>query len=164
MLRAKISLTLVGLVALAALMAFSFSPAPVLTVDVIPDLSTFSFIDIGGDGDPTAGDPFIVEGDVREVGTETVIGRYLCRGYFIVPQADGDITTVHQSFEIDGVGTIHVEGNESDGLTLRVIDRASGDFEVKKEAVLIADPMLEVDTFAFQATFVGVAVDSDDDD
>ncbi len=73
-------------------------------------------------------------------------------GFSIVLQADGDFTTVHQSFEIDGVGTIHVEGNESDVLTLRVIDRASGDFQVKKEALLIADPMLKLGTFAFQAT------------
>ena len=154
--RAKISLTLVGLVALAALMAFSFSPAPVLTVDVIPDLSTFSFIDVGGDGDPTAGDPFIVEGDILEVGTETVIGRYLCRGFFIVPQADGDVTTVHQSFEIAGEGTIHVEGNESDVLTVRAIVGASGGFRVRKDAILIADPMPDLGPLAFRATFAGV--------
>ena len=154
--RAKISLIVVSLVALAALMAVASSPAPVLTVDVIPDLSTFSFIDVGGDGDPTAGDPFIVEGDVLEVGTETVIGRYLCRGYFIVPQEDGDVTTVHQSFEIDGEGTIHVEGNESDVLTVRAIVGASGGFRVIKNAVLIADPMGDPALLAFRATFVGV--------
>ena len=154
--RAKIILTLVGLVALAALMAFSFSPAPVLTVDVIPDLSTFSFVDVGGDGDPTPGDPFIIEGDVRETGTETVIGRYLCRGFFIVPQADGDVTTVHQSFEIAGEGTIHVEGNESDVLTVRAIVGASGGFRVRKDAILIADPMPDLGPLAFRATFVGV--------
>ena len=156
MTRAKISLIAVSLVALAALMAVASSPAPVLNVDVIPDLSTFSFIDVGGDGDPTAGDPFSIEGDVREVGTETVIGRYLCRGFFIVPQPDGDITTVHQSFEIDGVGTIHVEGNESDVLTLRAIVGASGNFKVKKHAVLIADPMPDLGPLAFRATFVGL--------
>ena len=155
MTRAKISLSLVSLVALAALMAVASSPSPVLTVDVVPDLSTFSFVDVGGDGDPTPGDPFIVEGDVREVGTETVIGRYLCWGYFIVPQADGDFTTVHQSFEIAGE-TIHVEGNESDVLTVRAIDGASGGFRVRNDAVLISDPMPDLGTFAFRATFVGV--------
>ena len=154
--RAKISLIVVSLVALAALMAVASSPAPVLTVDVIPDLSTFSFIDVGGDGGPTAGDPFIVEGDILEVGTETVIGRYLCRGYFIVPQADGDVTTVHQSFEIDGEGTIHVEGNETDVLTVRAIVGASGGFRVRNNAVLIADPMGDPALLAFRATFVGV--------
>lgn len=154
--RAKISLTLVGLVALAALMAFSFSPAPVLTVDVIPDLSTFSLVDVDGSGDPTPGDAFIVEGDVLEEGTETVIGRYLCRGFFIVPQADGDITTVHQSFEIDGEGTIHVEGNETDVLTVRAIVGASGGFRVRKDAFLIADPMPDLGPLAFRATFEGV--------
>ena len=119
---------------------------------MVPALSTFSLVDVGGDGAPTPEDPFIVEGDLREVGTEKVIGHYLCRGFFSVPQAHGDFTTVHQSFEIDGMGTTHVEGDESDVLTLRVIERASGDFEVKKEAVLIADPMFKLGTFAFQAT------------
>ena len=158
--RAKISLSLVSLAALAALMAAASSMRDdKMTVDVVPDLSTFSFVDADGSGDPTAGDPFIVEGDVREEGTKTVIGHYLCRGYFIVPQADGDFTTVHQSFEIDGVGTIHVEGNESDVLTLRAIDGASGDFEVEEDAVLISDPMPDLGTFAFRGTFVGVEVD-----
>ena len=154
--RAKISLIVVSLVALAALMAVAPSAPPVLTVDVIPDLSTFSFVDVGGDGDATPGDPFIVEGDVRERGTETVIGRYLCRGFFIVPQADGDVTTVHQSFEIDGEGTIHVEGNETDVLTDRAIVGASGGFRVRKNAILIADPMPDLGPLAFRATFVGV--------
>ena len=154
--RAKISLIVVSLMALAALMAVAFSPAPVLTVDVIPDLSTFSFVDVGGDGDATPGDPFIIEGDVRERGTETVIGRYLCRGFFIVPQADGDVTTVHQSFEIAGEGTIHVEGNETDVLTVRAIVGASGGFRVRKDAILIADPMPDLGPLAFRATFVGV--------
>ncbi len=159
--RAKISLSLVSLLSLAALGAVAFSVYPdELTVDVVPDLSTFSLVDVDGSGDPTPGDAFVVEGDVREEGTETVIGRYLCWGYFIVPQADGDFTTVHQSFEIDGVGTIHVEGNESDVLTLRAIDGASGDFEVKKkDAVLIADPMPKLGPLAFRATFEGVEVD-----
>lgn len=156
MTRAKISLIAVSLVALAALMAVASSPAPVLTVDVIPDLSTFTFVDVGGDGDATPGDPFIIEGDVREKGTETVIGRYLCRGFFIVPQADGDVTTVHQSFEIDGEGTIHVEGNETDVLTVRAIVGASGGFRVRKDAILIADPMPDLGPLAFRATFVGV--------
>ena len=163
--RAKISLSLASLVALAALVAIAFSTGPdtvlalhdeELTVDVLPDLSTFSFVDVDGDGAPSAGDPFIIEGDVREEGTKTVIGRYLCRGYFIVLQADGDNTTVHQSFEIDGEGTIHVEGNESDVLTVRAVDGASGDFEVEEDAVLIADPMPDLGPLAFRATFVGV--------
>ncbi len=159
--RAKISLSLVSLVPLATLGAVALSVHPdELTVDVIPDLSTFSLVDVDGSGDPTPGDAFIVEGDVLEEGTETVIGHYLCRGFFIVPQADGDFTTVHQSFEFDGVGTIHVEGNESDVLTLRAIDGASGDFEVKKkDAVLIADPMPKLGPLAFRATFEGVEVD-----
>ena len=162
--RSKISLSLVSLVALAALMAVAFSITPdtvlagnddeELTVDVVPDFSTFSFVDVDGSGDPTAGDPFIVEGDVREAGGKTVIGHYLCRGYFIVPQADGDFTYVHQSFEFPGIGTIHVEGNESSNLTVRAIDGATGDFEGVESGVLISDPMPDLGTFAFRGTFV----------
>ncbi len=166
--RAKISLSLASLVALAALLAVAFSIGPdtvlavhdeELTVDVVPDLSTFSFVDVDGDGAPSAGDPFIIEGDVREEGTKTVIGRYLCRGYFIVLQADGDFSFVAQSFEITGIGTIHVAGNESDVLTVRAVDGASGDFEVEEDAVLIADPRPDLGVFAFQGTFLGVEVD-----
>ena len=166
--RAKISLSLVSLVALAALLAVAFSTSPdtvlalhdeELTVDVVPDLSTFSFVDVDGDGAPSAGDPFLVEGDVREEGTETVIGHYLCRGYFIVLQADGDFTFVHQSFEFTGIGTIHVEGNESGVVMLRAIVGASGDIRVRKDAVLIAEPRPDLGDFAFQGTFLGVRVD-----
>ena len=93
-----------------------------------------------------------------------MIGHYLCRGYLIVLQADRDFTVVHQSFEFDrGTGTIHVEGNESSLLTVRAIDGASGDFKVKKDAVLIADPRPDLGVFAFQGTFVGVKVKDDDD-
>ncbi len=133
------------------------------TVDVVPDLATFSFVDVDSSGDPTAGDPFIVEGDVREAGGKTVIGHFLCRGYFIAVQADGDLTYVHQSFEFPGMGTIHVEGNESSVLTVLAIDGASG-FEVEEDAVLIADPRPDLGLFAFQGTFVGVRADDDDDD
>ncbi len=156
--RAKISLS----VGLAALMVVAFSTAPdtalaahdeALIVDVVPDFSTFSFVDVDGDGAPSAGDPFVIEGDVREEGTKTVIGHYLCRGFFIVLQDDGDFTFVHQSFEIAGIGTIHVEGNESDVLSVRAIVGASGDFEVDEDAMFIADPRPDLGPFAFRGTF-----------
>ncbi len=124
------------------------------TVDVVPDTSTLSFVDVDSSGGPTAGDPFVVEGDVREAGTTTVIGHYLCRGWFIAVQADGDFTYVHQSFEFPGIGTIHVEGNESSSLTVRAVDGATGDFEGVESGVLIADPMPGLGTFAFRGTFL----------
>ncbi len=124
------------------------------TVDVVPDTSTLSFVDVYSSGGPTAGDPFIVEGDVRDAGTTTVIGHYLCRGWFIVAQADGDFTYVSQSFEFPGIGTIHVVGNESSSLTVRAVDGATGDFEGVESGVLIADPMPDLGTFAFQGTFL----------
>ncbi len=135
------------------------------TVDVVPDLSTFSFVDVDGSTDPTPGDPFVVEGDVREEGTPRVLGHYLCRGFFIVAQADGDFTYVHQSFEfarlagptvtpLPGIGTIHVQGNESIILTVRSVDGGTGDFEGVKSGVLMADPAEELGAFAFRATFL----------
>ena len=125
-----------------------------LTVDVIPDLATFSFVDVDGSGGPTAGDPFIVEGGVFRKGTTTLIGHYLCRGFFITPQADGDFTYVTQSFEIFNRGSIHVEGNESPFLTFRAITGVTGNFEAEEGAVLIADPKPGLGVFAFRATFV----------
>ncbi len=83
-----------------------------------------------------------------------MIGHYLCWGFFIVPQADGDFTTVHQSFEIFGKGTIHVEGNESSRVTVRAIDAVSGDFELEEGGMLTAVPKPKLGPFAFRGTFV----------
>ena len=112
-----------------------------LTVDVIPDGATFSFVDLDGSGDPTAGEPFLVEGDIFKKDGLVVIGHFLCRGFFIVPQGDGDSTFVHQSFEIDGKGTIHIEGNEPGavhgvGDLSRAIVGATGKFKGSGEAVI----------------------------
>ena len=130
----------VVLVSAVVLLAYSTSfyakpnpPGQALTVDVIVDFNTFSFVDLDGNGGPGPGEPFDVEGDIFEEGNNILIGRFLCRGFFIVPQADGDFTFVHQSYEIDGRGTIHVEGNEPgfvqgiDGQR-RAIVGATGDF------------------------------------
>ena len=129
-----------------------------LTVDVVPDFSTFSFVDLDGSTGPTAGEPFVVEGDVRErrddFGTGPRIGTFICRGFFIIPQADGDITYVSQSFEIDGKGTIYVQGNEpgatagKDGFR-RAIVGATGRFPGSGQAIVEPLPTGDRVTFRF---------------
>ncbi|MEE9218816.1 MAG: hypothetical protein V3U98_07080, partial [Acidobacteriota bacterium] len=125
---AKISLTIV-VIALILISGAFFSQQPsaqvnlrggMITFDVVPNFDTFRFVDLDESGTPTAGEPFDVEGTIFEEGaidrgmlnTEPPVGTFLCRGFFIIPQDDGDFTFVHQSYEIDGLGTIHVEGNE----------------------------------------------------
>lgn len=129
-----------------------------LTVDVVPDFSTFSFVDLDGSLGPTAGEPFYVEGDVRErrddFGTGPRIGTFICRGFFIIPQDDGDITYVSQSFEIDGKGTIYVQGNEPgatagmDGFR-RAIVGATGWFPSSGQAIVEPLPTGDRVTFRF---------------
>ena len=127
-----------------------------LTVDVVPDLSTFSFVDVDGSTDPTAGDPFVIEGDILKEGTSQRIGDFVCRGWFIT-QADGDVTSVNQSFEIDGRGAIYVVGNEDGAVSLvdgfsRAIVGATGDFKGSGEAII--EPMpTGANPFIFRITF-----------
>lgn len=119
-----------------------------LTVDVIPDLATFSTVEAN------LGNPFVIEGEVRKAGTTTVIGKYLCRGWFLTPQTNDDATFVHQSFEIFGKGTIHVEGNESPFPRTRAIVAVIGDFKKNEGGTLLAIPMPdELGPLAFTATF-----------
>ena len=129
-----------------------------LTVDVVPILATFSFVDADGSGpiDPTAGDPFVIEGDIFKEGTSQRIGDFVCRGFFI-SQPDGDVTSVNQSFEIDGRGAIYVVGNEDGGVPgvsglSRAIVGATGDFKGSGEAVI--EPMpTGANPFIFRITF-----------
>ena len=120
-----------------------------LTVDVVPILATFSFVDADGSGliDPTAGDPFVIEGDIFKEGTAVRIGDFVCRGWFIT-QADGDVTSVTQSFEIDGRGAIYVVGNEDGKVPgvsgfSRAIVGATGDFaeDFEGSGEAIIEPM-----------------------
>jgi len=87
-----------------------------IVCDIYPDKNSFSFVDIDKSGGPTPGEPFFVGGLIFRRGetpeANTPDGRFLCRGYFIAPEQDGDVTFVHQSFELNNRGTIHIEGNE----------------------------------------------------
>ena len=150
--RTKGVMTALSITMAGALTMVIAAPHDTLTVHVVPDLSTLSFVDLDLSGSPTAGEPFIIEGSVFAEDTTTLIGHYLCRGFFIAVQADGDFTFVHQSFEIHGRGTIEVEGNESPNVTVRAIDGATGDFE--GEGTLTAEPMPTASNpFIFRGTF-----------
>ncbi len=127
-----------------------------LTVDVIPILATFSFVDVDGSTDPTPGDPFVIQADIFKVGTSVRIGDYVCRGWFIT-QADGDFTSVNQSFEIDGRGAIYIVGNEDGKVPgvsgfSRAIVGATGDFKGSGEAIIVPTGT-GANPFTFTATF-----------
>ena len=79
-----------------------------------------------------------------------------------MPQADGDFTFVHQSYEIESRGTIHVEGNEPGGVPgvsgfSRAIVGATGEFKGSGEASIEPmpnDPDVDpANPFMFRATF-----------
>ena len=159
------SLLVIGI--LLSVQVYSQQRAKKLVVDVVPDLNTFSFVDLDSSTTPTAGEPFIVEGEIFEEGIfeggpMISLGTYLCRGFFIVVQADGDFTVVHQSFEIESRGTIHVEGNENGAVPgvigfSRAIVGATGEFKGSGEASIEPmpnDPDVDpANPFMFRATF-----------
>ena len=127
-----------------------------LTVDVVPDFNTFSFVDLDSSTTATAGEPFIVQGDLFEEDTLNRIGDFICRGFFITLQPnDGDGTSVTQSYEIDGRGTIFVAGNEPgfvpgvSGIR-RAIIGATGDFNGSGEATIEPIPTGFRITFNFR--------------
>ena len=140
-----------------------------LTVDVVPDFNTMSWVDIDGSGGPPApanfpstGEPFLIEGRIDKKNTTTRIGTYLCRGWFIVPQADGDATYVSQSFEIDGKGTIFVQGFEGSGVR-RAIVGATGSFPSSGQAKILPHPT-SANPIAFRIVFRFDRRGDDDDD
>ncbi len=108
------------------------------TFDVVADPSTFTFVDIDGSGDVTPGEPFYVEGRVDRKNTTDSVGTFLCRGWFIIPQADGAGTYVSQSYEINGKGTIYVQGNE--GETRFAVVGATGSFPSSGQAEILPHP------------------------
>lgn len=91
----------------------SFAP-DTLVVQVVPDLSRFIYVDLDESGSPTPGEPFFVPGTIfdADTGEERTDARFLCRGWTIAVEDDGDARYVAQSFEFDGLGAIHVQGNE----------------------------------------------------
>ena len=48
-----------------------------LTVDVVPDLNTFSFVDIDGSGLASPGEPFVIEGAIHRKNTSDM--QIYCR-------------------------------------------------------------------------------------
>lgn len=141
----------------AAAHARAFAPDS-LTVDVVPDLATLHLIDLDASGTPSPGEPFVIEGDMFEPGTTTRMGTFICRGWFIRAQADGDAGYVSQVFEFDGRGSIFVQGTEPGGIPgvagfARAITGATGEFPAFGTALI--EPMPADDNpLIFRATFV----------
>lgn len=48
-----------------------------LTVDVVPNLDTFSFVDINSDQTSSPGEPFIITGDIFKKGTTKRLGDFI---------------------------------------------------------------------------------------
>jgi hypothetical protein len=129
--------------------------------DIYPDANSFSFVDIDTSGDPTPGEPFVVGGPIFRQGetpeANTPIGRFWCRGFFIAPEEDGDITIVHQSFEVNGAGTIHIEGTEPgnvpgvDGARRAIVGGTARFATARGEAVI--EPLPPEGGLNFRITF-----------
>ena len=128
-----------------------------LTVEILPDFETLKFVDLDDSGDVGPGEPFFVTGSVLDVetGLTPTDARYLCRGWFIAVQEDGDVTYVTQSFEFEGRGSIQVVGNEGGGVLgrsdfSRVIAGGAGEFAgISGEA-----PIVPLSTGGFRITFI----------
>ena len=89
-----------------------------LTVDVVPDFGgTLTFVDFDESGSLTPFEPFLVLGTIFEQDTNNRLGTFVCRGWFIPQQDDGDRNYMSQSFELDNIGTIQVIGHELGGVT-----------------------------------------------
>ncbi len=134
-----------------------------LTLKVTLDFSTMSWVDIDGSGGPPSpanfpspGEPFLIQGDVFQKDTNNRIGTFLCRGFFILQQDDLDFAFQQQSFEIDGMGTIYVEGNDPGGITgiegfSRVVVGATGSFVgADPHAVVVPTDAGFLITFTFE--------------
>ena len=89
-----------------------------LVVDVVPDFeNTLTFVDFDESGSISDFEPFVVLGTIFEPDTNNRLGTFVCRGWFIPLQDDGDRNYMSQSYEIDGMGTIQVMGHEVGGVT-----------------------------------------------
>ena len=112
---------LIGVLLVVSLAAAgpSYAHGQFLTLDVIPDESTFVTVDDGDNGGP-----FFISGLIYAPGTVIdPIGEFLCWGYF---SGQGAVAVVSQEFDIDGRGKIQVQGVEDAGP--RAVTGGTGDF------------------------------------
>ena len=97
-----------------------------IVVDLQPDPTTLIVSDTNGDGAPSAGEFFVVTGDIYEPGTDNDIGDFICRGVYLADLAitamdepptitggiAGQITQVQQTYFFEDKGVLHVLGTE----------------------------------------------------
>ncbi len=138
--------SLVLLLALAACSGGASSPTlETFEVDVQADPATLALQDLNGNGSPDPGEPFSIRAILYTPGTNTKIGDFVCEGVFIanvemvgMDQApvitnapDGQFTSVRQSFNFTGKGSILVSGTEpgtGPGQNQRAVVGGTGDF------------------------------------
>ncbi len=118
--------SLVLLLALAACSGGSSLTSETIEVDLQPDPATLALQDLNGNGSPDAGEPFSIRAIIYEPGTNTRIGDFVCEGVFIANvemvgmteapvitnAPDGQFTSVRQSFNLTGKGSLLVSGTE----------------------------------------------------
>ena len=138
-----------SLVLLLALAACSGGASSVtletIEVDLQPDPATLALQDLNGNGTPDPGEPFSIRAIIYTPGTNTKIGDFVCEGVFIANVAmpgmdqapvitnapDGQFTSVRQSFNITGKGSLLVSGTEpgtGPGQNQRAVVGGTGQF------------------------------------
>lgn len=129
-----------------------------LTVEVRADFDTFDALREPAEGDVFPTGPFYVqgplypngtldEGGVAPEGAES-IGTYRCWGWQYDGSAETGNASVNQSFELDNIGEIHVQGRDFNNKAV------TGGTEGFRDASgeLIFD-MINIDLISFRATF-----------
>ena len=134
------------LLALAACSGGASSPTlETIEVDVQADPATLALQDLNGNGSPDPGEPFSIRAILYTPGTNTKIGDFVCEGVFIANvemtgmdsapvitnAPDGQFTSVRQSFNLTGKGSILVSGTEpgtGPGQNQRAVVGGTGDF------------------------------------
>ena len=116
-----------------------------IEADLQPDPATLALQDLNGNGSPDPGEPFSIRAILYTPGSNTKIGDFVCEGVFIanvemvgMDQApvitnapDGQFTSVRQSFNFTGKGSLLVSGTEpgtGPGQNQRAVVGGTGDF------------------------------------
>ena len=109
------------------------------------DPATLALQDLNGNGSPDPGEPFSIRAILYTPGSNTKIGDFVCEGVFIANvemmgmdaapvitnAPDGQFTSVRQSFNLTGKGSLLVSGTEpgtGPGQNQRAVVGGTGDF------------------------------------
>ena len=125
-----------------------------IEADLQPDPATLALQDLNGNGSPDPGEPFSIRAILYTPGSNTKIGDFVCEGVFIanvemvgMDQApvitnapDGQFTSVRQSFNFTGKGSLLVSGTEPStgpGQNQRAVVGGTGDFAGGRQALSV---------------------------